>query len=144
MTPDKTTTNAPSVYEQLGGELAVRRLVDRFYALMDELPEAYGVRRMHPESLASSADSLFKFLSGWFGGPPLYVRERGHPRLRMRHAPYSVGPSERDEWLLCMHQALAELVADARLRAGVIRAFDDMAGHLVNTGPQASSPCPAH
>lgn len=111
---------------------------------MDELPEAYGVRRMHPESLAGSADSLFKFLSGWFGGPPLYIRERGHPRLRMRHAPYSVGPTERDEWLLCMHQALAELVVDERLRAGVIRAFDDMASHLVNTEASASSPCPAH
>lgn len=144
MTPDTTSADASSVYEQLGGEPAIRRLVDRFYALMDELPEAYGVRRMHPESLAGSADSLFKFLSGWFGGPPLYIRERGHPRLRMRHAPYSVGPTERDEWLLCMHQALAELVVDERLRAGVIRAFDEMAGHLVNTKASASSPCPAH
>ena len=144
MTPDTTATATPSVYEQLGGEPAIRRLVDRFYALMDELPEAYGVRRMHPESLVGSADSLFKFLSGWFGGPPLYSRERGHPRLRMRHAPYSVGPTERDEWLLCMHQALVELVADERLRAGVIRAFDDMAGHLVNAEAPASSPCPAH
>jgi hemoglobin len=144
MKPDTTSADASSVYEQLGGEPTIRRLVDRFYALMDELPEAYGVRRMHPESLAGSADSLFKFLSGWFGGPPLYIRERGHPRLRMRHAPYSVGPTERDEWLLCMHQALAELVVDERLRAGVIRAFDDMAGHLVNAGTPASSPCPAH
>ena len=62
----------------------------------------------------------------------------------MRHAAYSVGPSERDEWLLCMHQALGELVADERLRAGVIRAFDHMADHLVNAGASASSPCPAH
>lgn len=144
MKPDITSADAPSVYEQLGGEPAIRRLVDRFYALMDELPEAYGVRCMHPESLAGSADSLFKFLSGWFGGPPLYIRERGHPRLRMRHAPYSVGPTERDEWLLCMHQALTELVADQRLCAGVIRAFDDMASHLVNAGTLASPPCPAH
>ncbi|MDZ7855053.1 group II truncated hemoglobin [Sphaerotilus sp.] len=144
MTQDKPSTTSPSVYEQLGGEPAIRRLVDRFYALMDELPEAYGVRRMHPESLAGSADSLFKFLSGWFGGPPLYIRERGHPRLRMRHAPYSVGTTERDEWLLCMHQALGELVADERLRAGVIQAFDDMATHLVNAGDSASSPCSAH
>jgi hemoglobin len=99
------------------------------------LPEAYRVRRLHPDSLAGSADSLFKFLSGWFGGPPLYIRERGHPRLRMRHFPFAIGPAERDEWLLCMRQALAEQVADEALRAGMLRAFTDMAAHIVNAGP---------
>ncbi|MCO5102240.1 MAG: group II truncated hemoglobin [Burkholderiaceae bacterium] len=123
----------PSVYERIGGADGVRALVARFYELMDELPEAYRVRRLHPESLAGSADSLFKFLSGWFGGPPLYVAERGHPRLRMRHLPYAIGPAERDEWLLCMRQALAELVTDDALRAGVDRAFTEMADHMVNT-----------
>ena len=58
------------------------------------------------------SDSLYKFLSGWFGGPPLYIRERGHPRLRMRHAAFAIGPAERDQWMLCMHQALTEQVAD--------------------------------
>lgn len=125
----------PSVYERIGGADGVRALVARFYELMDELPEAYRVRRLHPESLAGSADSLFKFLSGWFGGPPLYVAERGHPRLRMRHLPYAIGPAERDEWLLCMRQALAELVTDDALRAGVDRAFTEMADHMVNTAP---------
>jgi hemoglobin len=110
----------------------VRALVDRFYALMDELPEAYTVRRIHPESLAGSADSLFKFLSGWFGGPPLYAAERGHPRLRMRHHAYAIGPLERDEWLLCMRQALDEQVEDTGLRMAVFNAFSNMADHLVN------------
>jgi hemoglobin len=126
---------ADSVYARLGGEPAIRALVNRFYELMDELPEAYAVRRLHPESLAGSADSLFKFLSGWFGGPALYIRERGHPRLRMRHAAYAIGPVERDEWLLCMRQALAEQVADDTLRAGVLRAFEEMAQHMVNADP---------
>ncbi|MCO5107513.1 MAG: group II truncated hemoglobin [Burkholderiaceae bacterium] len=125
----------PSVYERIGGADGVRALVARFYELMDELPEAYRVRRLHPESLAGSADSLFKFLSGWFGGPPLYVAERGHPRLRMRHLPYAIGPAERDEWLLCMRQALAEQVKDDALRALVDRAFTEMADHMVNTAP---------
>jgi hemoglobin len=98
------------------------------------------VRQLHPASLAGSADSLFKFLSGWFGGPPLYIRERGHPRLRMRHAPYAIGAVQRDEWLLCMHQALAEQVADPALRSAVVRAFDDMAEHMVNTGNAAGCP----
>ena len=128
------TPDRDSVYARLGGEAAVRALVDRFYALMDQLPQAQAVRQLHPPSLQRSADSLFKFLSGWFGGPPLYIRERGHPRLRMRHAPYAIGPVERDEWLLCMRQALAEQVVDDALRASVVRAFEEMAQHMVNTG----------
>jgi hemoglobin len=121
-----------SVYERIGGAGGVRRLVQRFYELMDELPEAYGVRKLHPESLAGSEDSLFKFLSGWFGGPPLFIQERGHPRLRRRHAPYRIGAVERDEWMLCMRQALAEQVDDEELRAAIERAFAEMAEHLVN------------
>jgi hemoglobin len=129
-----------SIYTRLGGEPAVHALVERFYALMDELPEAYTVRRLHPESLAGSDDSLFKYLSGWFGGPPLYINERGHPRLRMRHAPYAIGPVERDEWMLCMRQALAEQVADPALRAAVEQAFTGMAEHMVNTGSAVGCP----
>ena len=121
-----------SVYARLGGEPAVRALVDRFYALMDELPQAQAVRRLHPRDLQRSADSLFKFLSGWFGGPPLYIRERGHPRLRMRHMPFAIGGAERDQWLQCMRQVLREQVTDSALRAALERAFVGMADHMVN------------
>lgn len=140
MTPQLTptvTAVADSVYARLGGAPAIHALVNRFYELMDELPEAYTVRRIHPDSLAGSADSLFKFLSGWFGGPPLFEQERGHPRLRIRHAPYRVGLVERDEWMLCMRQALAETVDDAPLRAALEKAFADMAEHMVNTAGEA-------
>ena len=108
-----TTQATATPYDALGGEAGVKRLVHRFYELMDELPEAYTVRQMHPESLQGSAQSLFEFLSGWFGGPALYIAHKGHPRLRMRHAPYAVGPVVRDEWMLCMRQALTEQVTDA-------------------------------
>ncbi|MBX3645126.1 MAG: group II truncated hemoglobin [Rubrivivax sp.] len=128
----ETPSKDDSVYTRLGGEPAVRALVERFYVLMDELPEAQAVRRLHPPSLQRSADSLFKFLSGWFGGPPLYVRERGHPRLRMRHLPFAIGRAERDQWMLCMRQALAEQVADEPLRAAVENAFVGMADHMIN------------
>lgn len=128
----ETPPQDDSVYTRLGGEPAVRALVERFYVLMDELPEAQAVRRLHPPSLQRSADSLFKFLSGWFGGPPLYVRERGHPRLRMRHLPFAIGRAERDQWMLCMRQALAEQVADEPLRAAVENAFVGMADHMIN------------
>ncbi len=120
-------------YEALGSEAGVLRLVNRFYELMDELPEAYTVRQMHPESLAGSAQSLFEFLSGWFGGPALYVAKKGPPRLRMRHAPYAVGPVVRDEWMLCMTQALTEQVTNAAFRDTLINTFAQMANHLINT-----------
>jgi hemoglobin len=77
-------------------------------------------------------DSLFKFLSGWFGGPPLYLRERGHPRLRMRHMPFAIGHAERDQWLVCMRKALHEQVSDAALRAALEEAFAGMAQHMIN------------
>jgi hemoglobin len=130
-TIDKKTVATP--YEALGGEAAIRQLVNRFYQLMDELPEAYTVRQIHPESLKGSAESLFEYLSGWFGGPQLYVAKKGHPRLRMRHAPYAVGPVERDEWMLCMTQGLTEQVTDAELRDRLIQTFAQMADHMVNT-----------
>lgn len=81
MNPAPTTP-----YAALGGEAAVRRLVDRFYDLMDELPEAYAVRKLHPDSLDGARQSLFEFLSGWLGGPPLYAQKHGHPRLCTRLA----------------------------------------------------------
>lgn len=120
-------------YELLGGEAGVHRLVQRFYALMDELPEAHAVRQMHPESLEGSATSLFEFLSGWFGGPSLYIAKKGHPRLRMRHAPYAVGATVRDEWMLCMTQALNEQVEDVAFRDSLIDTFAQMASHMINT-----------
>jgi hemoglobin len=125
MTPD-------TVYERLGGSAGVRALVERFYALMDTLPEAAHLRALHPQDLGGSTDSLYKFLSGWFGGPPLYMRERGHPRLRMRHAPFRIGPAERDAWMLCMRQALVEHVPETALRASVEQAFAGMADHMIN------------
>jgi hemoglobin len=137
-------TIAPdSIYARLGGLPAIHHFVERFYALMDELPETYTVRQLHPENLAGSVDSFVMFLSGWFGGPPLYVQERGHPRLRMRHAPYAIGQVERDEWMLCMRHALDEQVADAALRSALEQAFAAMADHLINTGDHAGCPCSA-
>ena len=95
-------------YEILGGAEGVRALVDRFYDLMDELPEAADIRAMHPEDLAESREKLYLFLSGWTGGPPLYMQKHGHPRLRARHLPFPIGIAERDAWMLCMTRALEE------------------------------------
>lgn len=127
-------------YEKLGGAPALQQLTRRFYELMDELPEAWSIRQMHPESLAGSQQSLFEFLSGWLGGPNLFMQNRGHPRLRMRHAPYAISPTARDEWLLCMRLALAEQVPDEGFRQALGLAFEHMAQHLVNdAGSQGCS-----
>lgn len=135
--PSPVNDSATTIYAALGGADGIHKLVNRFYGLMDELPEAYTVRQIHPESLKGSAESLFEYLSGWFGGPQLYTAKKGHPRLRMRHAPYAVGPVERNEWLLCMTQALTEQVADLPLREALIDRFTQMADHMVNTAAGA-------
>ena len=99
---------------------------------MDELPEAYGIRKLHPQDLSGSEEKLFMFLSGWLGGPPLFVRRHGHPRLRARHLPFSIGAPERDQWLMCMRRALEEQVGDAGLRDKLYRALADLADHMRN------------
>lgn len=121
-----------SPFARIGGEVAVRRLVDRFYDLMDSLPEAREVRGLHPPSLDASRDKLAWFLIGWLGGPPVYVEKFGHPRLRARHLPFPIGVQTRDQWMLCMRRALAECVADAELVAHLDGAFDRLADHMRN------------
>jgi hemoglobin len=128
-----TTADAtPTPYEQMGGEPAVRALVDRFYDLMDSLPEAWEIRKLHPEDLRTSREKLFKFLSGWLGGPPLYIEEYGHPMLRRRHMHFPIDTRARDEWMLCMNQALDEQPIPTDVRAGVRQAFAGLADHMRN------------
>jgi len=104
-----------SLYELLGGEKGLRSLVDRFYDIMDSSSEAGRIRSFHAKSLKRSREKLFMFLSGWSGGPQLYVAKFGHPRLRMRHFPFSIGTAERDQWLWCMNKALQESGQDPRV-----------------------------
>ena len=119
-------------FEMIGGETKVRALVDRFYDLMETKPEAAGIRALHPPDLQSSREKLFLFLVGWLGGPPLYVQKYGHPRLRARHMPFPIGESERDQWLLCMKQALDEVVELEHLRLHLYQAFMSLADFMRN------------
>src|SRR5512133_2505130 len=105
-----------SLYELIGGEVGLRSLVYRFYDLMETSPEATRIRSFHAKSLKHSHEKLFMFLSGWSGGPQLYVEKFGHPRLRMRHIPFSIGTAERDQWLWCMNKALDESQIDPRVK----------------------------
>lgn len=124
-------------YQRIGGEPAIRSLVNRFYALMDELPEAYATRKIHPQDLAQSGEKFVMFLSGWLGGPDLYVEQFGHPMLRRRHLPYPIGRQEHDEWLLCMRQAMAETIPDEELRDQLYQAMLPIARHMLNQGEHA-------
>ena len=119
-------------FERIGGAEKIRALVHRFYQIMDELPESYGIRKLHAEDLQGSEDKLFKFLNGWMGGPQLYVQEYGHPMLRRRHLPFPISESERDQWLMCMDLALAEVVKESALRTELSAAFAKVGDHMRN------------
>jgi hemoglobin len=121
-----------SHYQRLGGEGGIRALVTRFYELMDSLPETAEIRAMHARNLKGSENKLFDFLSGWTGGPPLYVEKYGHPRLRQRHMPFAIDGTARDQWMLCMHRALEDTVADAALRDELETAFRKVADFMLN------------
>jgi len=126
------SSDLPTPYERLGGATAVHALVERFYDLMDALPEAHEVRKLHPTDLTRSREKLFMFLSGWLGGPPLYEQTYGHPRLRARHLPFPIGVRERDQWLLCMSKALDTLEIDRALRFQLEQSFFKTADFMRN------------
>ena len=119
-------------YQRIGGEAGLRCLVQRFYQLMDELPEAYGIRKLHPADLSSSEQKLFEFFSGWLGGPPLFEQKHGPVFLRRRHLPFAIAGTERDQWLMCMRLALDEVVADVELRGRLFEALAGLADHMRN------------
>jgi hemoglobin len=110
-------------YDILGGEAAVHRVVDRFYDLMDETPEYYVIRKLHPQDLSGSREKLFTFLSGWLGGPPLYVEKHGHPQLRARHLPFGIGMAERDAWIACMTRAMEDCEVNDGLRKWLLQSL---------------------
>lgn len=124
--------NLPIPYELIGGEDGVRRLVDRFYDYMDSDPEAADIRKLHAKDLRVSREKLFLFLSGWLGGPNLYVEKHGHPMLRRRHLPFAIGIKERDQWLHCMRRALADSELDQAQRDRLLQAFAATADHMRN------------
>jgi hemoglobin len=96
--------DAPTVYEAIGGDESVRRLADTFYDIVEE--QAPLLQAMLPANTSISRQKLYEFLSGWMGGPHLYWERRGHPALRMRHAPFAIDDRAATEWVECMGAAL--------------------------------------
>ena len=136
MAEDGTVT----LFEALGGESAIRKICDRFYDFMEELPQARDVLALHPTDLSESRDKFYWFLVGWMGGPQLFVQRFGHPRLRARHLPFKIDSNARDQWMLCMEKALELEVADEHVRTQLLAAFARLADHMRNTSdiPQQS------
>ncbi len=101
---------------QLLGEQGIRDLVSAFYDIMDTLPEAADIRRMHADDLDPMKEKLSDYLIGWMGGPPLYLEKHGTVCMTEPHAPYAIGPDERDQWLLCMNKALEQVGASEEVK----------------------------
>ena len=119
-------------FEWIGGEAQVRLLVDRFYDLMDLEPQYALLRSVHGSTLDDARDKLFWFLCGWLGGPSYFEDRFGHPRLRMRHMPFSIGIAERDQWLACMDQAMTEVSVDPALHQRLNQSFFQTADWMRN------------
>lgn len=132
MTTGQTAKQGRTPFEVLGGEAAVRALVDRFYDLMDLRGDCRELRALHPIALDGSRDKLYWFLCGWLGGPDLYQQRFGHPRLRARHLPFAIGIAERDQWMVCMVQAMAELEIEPALADRLANSFFQTADFMRN------------
>jgi hemoglobin len=124
--------NQPNTYDLIGGEDTVGKLCDRFYALMDSIPQFAELRALHPPDLQGSRNKLFMFLSGWLGGPDLFVEKHGHPRLRARHMPFAIGIKERDQWVACMVLAMEETGIEPAIRAKLLENFFNTADFMRN------------
>ena len=132
MNDDQAQASQNQPFEAVGAEKGLLALVDRFYDLMDLEPAYAGLRALHPSGLDGSRDKLYWYLCGWLGGPQHYVERFGHPRLRARHLPFSIGIGERDQWLACMRQAMRETVLDAALAERLDQAFFNTADWMRN------------
>lgn len=127
-----TSTETITPYEWLGGDAAVRALTRRFYDLMDSTPQGVAARAIHRPSLADSEEKLFEFLSGWLGGPQLFIERRGPPMLRARHLHVKIGKAEIDSWIACFRQAWFETAEEGEVSAAILAQIESLATHMAN------------
>ena len=125
-----------SLFDLLGGEPEatnqIRAIVEAFYDVMERDEKAKAIRLMHPEDLTSSREKLFMFLSGWTGGPQLYIERYGHPFLRRRHLPFKIGEEERDQWIHCMTKGLLNLKMEEEKIKALLNALYPIADFMRN------------
>jgi len=121
--------SGPTVYEVVGGQAFFDALVDRFYDRVEHDPR---LRPMYPADLGPGKRALAMFLAQYWGGPPEYSAEKGHPRLRMRHLPFVIDEAARDAWLTAMLAAVTDSGADAEVQAALREYFTTAATHMIN------------
>ena len=122
--------DATTPYEELGGDTAVRELVDAFYDIIEE--ESPVLHAMLPKNTSTSRQKLYEYLSGWLGGPPLYTDKRGHPQLRRRHLPFVIGASEAEEWMRCFRKAMDRTDVGGPIRDFLDDKLSPLAVHMIN------------
>lgn len=122
-----------SMYDWIGGEAGVCKLVDRFYDVMASAEYASTIRAMHQPDLAPMRASLFEYLSGWLGGPPLYIVKHGSPCISKPHARFTIDQAASDAWMQCMNQAMVDTGIAEQYRTLLTPAFQRMANMLTNT-----------
>ena len=121
-----------TTYELIGGAEKLLELADRIDDRLDLVVSSQVIRLIHPADSTSSREKLFMFLSGWMGGPDLFVEQYGHPRLKARHLPFSIGISERDQWLQCMRQAMKDVGINGILFERLMQSFFTTADWMRN------------
>ena len=130
--PKKLRPEDITPYLLIGEEKGISKLVDRFYFYMDSLVEAEDCRNLHGASLDSANEKLKMFLSGWLGGPSLYIEKYGHPKMRRRHFPFKIGIAERDQWLICMRRAMDDMNFNSEFDGYLFDSFNSFAEHMRN------------
>lgn len=119
-----------TLYEQMGGEATIRRLVDAFYPRVQADPD---IADLFPEDIHPVMEKQFLFLTQFFGGPALYNERHGHPMLRARHMPFPINEERARAWLRCMAAALDEVGLEGEVREQVWQRLSFTAGHMINT-----------
>jgi hemoglobin len=127
-----SATPQPTLYQRIGEEAALRRIVDRFYDLMQSDPAVAPLRAMHAPDLGPMRERLTEFMTGWLGGPPVYFQRKDSRCMAMVHAPFPIDAAIRDQWLSCMYRALDDCDVSADLQASIRRALERMTEDMVN------------
>lgn len=119
-----------TIYEAIGGQEAVDRLVNAHYKYIGQHPDLIPI---FPEDLSESARKQRLFLTQFFGGPNLYIQERGHPMLKRRHLPFEITPERRDAWLQCFEKALNDAKIEEPYLSVIMQRISMTAQHMMNT-----------
>ncbi|SMO75755.1 globin [Melghirimyces algeriensis] len=119
-----------TIYERIGGEHAITRIVEAFYPRVQKNPL---LAPLFPEDIQPVMEKQKRFLTQFFGGPPLYSQQHGHPRLRARHLPFPITPSRAEAWLHCMKEALDDAEIQGEVRQEIWSRLCFTASHMVNT-----------